>query len=188
MMAEMLTGMRSGKTLRMWEALVEPREAPRTMAWLSADRQYRYALARSWTAEPTLIWCMLNPSTADEMQDDPTVRKCIGFAKRWGYGGICVVNLFAFRATKPTALKTAADPVGPENHRILSLAFAGCSNDVIVGWGGSIPKIEAADAQVLLLRTMAAAHGKTKCLGLTKSQQPKHPLMLSYKTERVPWP
>lgn len=89
-----------------------------TTAGISECGTYRYWLCREWSPGlDSLVWLMLNPSTADATQDDPTIRRCMGFARRWGYGGITVVNLYAYRATNPRDLLTAADPVGPENDR-----------------------------------------------------------------------
>ncbi len=74
-------------------------------AELSKCRAYRYALWRTWDeSKPFAMFVGLNPSTADELEDDPTIRRCINFSKLWGYGGLCMVNLFAYRATDPTAL------------------------------------------------------------------------------------
>lgn len=98
----------------------------------SEDRAFRYTLWREWDVD-SLTGCAddlphghqfaqfigLNPSTADETRDDPTIRRCIGFAKLWGYGALCMTNLFAFRATKPRDMRQAADPIGPENMALL---------------------------------------------------------------------
>ena len=85
-------------------------------ALLSSCGTYRYRLWRYWhTEREPLIFIMLNPSTADAMQDDPTIRKCIGFAKRLGFGGIEVVNLFAYRATDPRDLRANGYQVGPDD-------------------------------------------------------------------------
>jgi hypothetical protein len=111
-------------------------EAPgmRRNAMLSDDGKYRFALTREWDADkPTLVFVMLNPSTADAYTDDATIRTCIALAKRWGYGGLCVVNLYALRATDPAALLAAADPVGKNNDIAISAAASG--RDVIVAWG-----------------------------------------------------
>ncbi len=79
---------------------------------------YRYALWREWDASaPRLGFVLLNPSTADAENDDPTLRRCMGFARAWGYGSLQIVNLFAYRATVPDALRWVADAVGPENDR-----------------------------------------------------------------------
>lgn len=78
---------------------------PRSWAMFSSDRAYRYALFREWGEESKLVVIGLNPSTADEYQDDPTIRRCIGYAKAWGHGGLVMLNLFAFRATQPGDMK-----------------------------------------------------------------------------------
>ena len=85
-------------------------------AFLSKDGLYRYALWRVWDdSVPQAMFIGLNPSTAEESNDDKTLRRCISFSKAWGYGGVCMANLFAFRATDPDDMKLARDPVGPEN-------------------------------------------------------------------------
>ena len=82
----------------------------------SECRRYRYALTRIWDETgPYAMFICLNPSTADEIQDDPTVRRCINFAKSWGFAGVCMTNIFAYRATQPADMMAAADPVAPEN-------------------------------------------------------------------------
>lgn len=91
-------------------------------AVLSPDREYRYRLSRTWDSEkPTLGFIMLNPSTDDESEDDPTIRRCLGYAKDWGYGSILVGNLFGLRATDPSQLREHGNPVGPENDEHLQL-------------------------------------------------------------------
>src|SRR5882724_4976365 len=84
-------------------------------AVLSDCERYRYALWRRWAERPAVLFVGLNPSTADALQDDPTIRRCIRFAKAWGYGALYMGNLFAFRATDPRAMKAEADAVGPDN-------------------------------------------------------------------------
>ena len=80
-------------------------------AQLSTCRKYRYALWRTWDeAKPQVMIIGLNPSTADETKDDPTITRCINFAKAWGYGGVCMANLFAYRATAPSDVKASIDP------------------------------------------------------------------------------
>lgn len=94
-------------------------------AEFSPCRTYRHALWRSWsdllgaTEEDYVLFVGLNPSTADEMQDDRTVRRCVSFAKAWGYSRLCMANLFAFRATSPADMLAAEEPVGPENDEYL---------------------------------------------------------------------
>lgn len=106
-------------------------------ALLSEDGRYRYRLWRLWDElAPVMTWVMLNPSTADAEVDDPTIRKCIGFAKQHHYGGIVVVNLFAYRATDPKELGKVKDPVGPENDQhILWACTAPLMLSVVAGWG-----------------------------------------------------
>ena len=104
-------------------------------ATFSADRRYRYRLWREWDRSRAVVaFVMLNPSTADASRDDPTIRRCIGFARAWGFGGVEVANLFALRATDPRHLRGVPDPVGPRNARSLKLALAHASL-VVVAWG-----------------------------------------------------
>jgi hypothetical protein len=119
---------------------------------------------------------MLNPSTADAEVDDPTIRRCIGFAKREGCGSINVVNLFAYRATDPEALKGVADPVGPMNHKWLAWALEAARfkhTTIVCAWGAHA--LAAAQADRFVER--AAIHSAPICnLGLTKAGHPRHPL------------
>lgn len=97
--------------------------------------RYRYSLRRRWDAAGARVaFVLLNPSTADGRRDDPTIRRCIGFAREWGFGGLEVVNLFACRSTHPGGLRSAQDPVGPENDRFLAAAWDRADR-VIVAWG-----------------------------------------------------
>lgn len=149
-----------------------------TTARFSPCRTWRYELWRRWGHAPVAAFIGLNPSTADETQDDPTIRRCIGFAKRWGYGGLVMLNLFAYRSTDPRGLKVAADPVGPENDETLLrvTAEAGC---VIAAWGahGALFGRDAAVRRLL-------AHLTLDHLGLTKAGHPRHPLYLARSTPR----
>ena len=141
-------------------------------AVISECGQYRYMLKRVWGKGPMLPFCMLNPSTADAEQDDPTIRRCIGFAKREGYGGIIVVNLFAFRATSPKVMQSAAFPFGPDNHWHLSeVAKAAKLYDVpiICAWGSNA----RGDTVMQIFRE---AGTRTVCFGKTKDGSPRHPL------------
>lgn len=153
-------------------------------ASISECGRYRYMLERSWdTRQPILAWCMLNPSTADHETDDPTIRKCVGFSRRWGYGGIVVVNLCAYRATDPRELKKCESPVGPLNvsHVVSHFASGG-----VVAWGNSVPKRGLAYRVISEIRHIATV-SLVWSLGLTKHGQPRHPLMLPYTTERQQW-
>jgi len=123
---------------------------------------------------------MLNPSTADERTDDPTLRRCIGFARHWGLGGLRVVNLYALRATKPAELWRVADAVGPENDRYLAEAAAG--DDLLIAAWGVHAKPERI-RQVLAL----PGFSRLSYLQLTKDGAPRHPLYLCGELSPVRW-
>lgn len=142
-------------------------------ATFDPSEQYRYCLWRRWDASAqTVTFVMLNPSTADGERDDPTIRRCIGFAQTWGYGTLYVVNLFAYRATHPRDLFRAADPVGPDNDRHLR-ATVQHTDRLIVAWGNR----GTWGGQHRAFLAMLAAVGRSPdCLGLTQQGQPRHPL------------
>lgn len=143
-------------------------------AAFSRDRRYRYRLWRRWDrSRPRIAFCMLNPSTADECVDDPTIRRCIGFARAWGYGGVEIVNLFALRATDPRELRRARDPVGDDN-RIHVLAIAAKTAAMVIAWGaeGALREQGAQTLEVLSPRARLLA------LGWTQAGEPRHPLYL----------
>lgn len=149
-------------------------------AIIDATGQYRYSLCRCW--EPTLpgvCWVMLNPSTADATQDDPTIRRCISFARGWGYGSLEVVNLFAYRAPLPADLRCARDPVGPENDQYLVGASAR-ADLVIAAWGAN-GGLLSRDRKALPLL------GSLHCLGTTRSGFPRHPLYRRADADLVPY-
>lgn len=143
-------------------------------AILSPDERYRYRLDRRWADGPTVAWVMLNPSTADGTTDDPTLRRIQAFSRSWGFGALTVVNLYAWRATDPAGLWTAADPVGPGNDRHIYEGVAG--HEVVVAWGahGKPERI----TEVVRLIESAPGAGRPKALALTKTGQPRHPLYL----------
>jgi hypothetical protein len=146
-------------------------------AAFSADRTYRYQLRRVWDEGPLVSFIGLNPSTADETVDDPTIRRCIAFAQRWGYGGLVMVNLFAFRATDPRNMRAAADPVGPLNDRHLEAVY--WETAMLVAAWGAHGSYRGRDAEVIrLLGTMLA-------LGFTKGGHPRHPLYVRADTPLV---
>lgn len=149
---------------------------------MSEDRAYRYRLWRTWDpALPSVLWVMLNPSTADETKDDLTVKKCQGFAKRWGYGNIEVVNLFALRATNPRELSRHPDPIGPMNMTFIEKAISRTA--LIVGaWGGSFPK--GFDQHRYQVECMLSERYAI-CLGHTQDGAPRHPSRLGYATSGV---
>ena len=150
-------------------------------AELSEDRAYRYRLSRVWADGPRATFVMLNPSTADAHADDPTLRRCIGFARHWGLGGLNVVNVYAFRATSPAALWKVSDPVGPENNRFLEEAAA--SGEVLVAAWGAHAKQERVQ-EVLAI----PGFERLTCLRTTKHGYPSHPLYLPKELSPAPWP
>ena len=106
-----------------------------TGAKLSACRSYRYSLWRIWDeSKPYALFIGLNPSTADEVENDPTLNRCIDYAKSWGYGGVYMTNLFAFRTKDPEGMKAASDPIGPENNASL-IDLAQKAGIAIAAWG-----------------------------------------------------
>ncbi len=134
----------------------------------SSCRRWRYRLWRQWADGPTLVVIGLNPSTADESTDDPTIRRCIRFARDWGYGRLEVLNLYAWRATRPEDLFRAADPEGPDNRRWL-LQRGGRAAMRLAAWGN-----HGATSPLLpwIRRQLAPLH----CLALNRTGQPAHPL------------
>lgn len=163
----------------------DPTDVLRT-AHVSDDGLYRYNLTRMWGDASTVVtWIMLNPSTADALVDDPTIRKCVGFARRWGCGGIQVVNLFAWRATEPAELAACTDPVGPSNRAAIKYATLP-PRLVVAAWGASLPRYWSARpgnvVADLRSRGIVLHH-----LGLTKAGHPRHPLILPYATPLQRW-
>jgi len=126
---------------------------------------------------------MLNPSTATEVQNDPTIERCEQRARRLGYGGFCVANIFALRATDPRVMRAAADPEGPDNMSALTQA-AEWADTVIAAWGLHGAHRDQGHAMALHLR--AAGHDLYH-LGLTKGGHPRHPLYLSYSVQPEIW-
>jgi hypothetical protein len=152
-------------------------------ALLSDCGRYRYRLWRLWDEDaPLMTWVMLNPSTADADVDDATIRKCVGFAKHHHYGGIIVVNLFAWRATNPKELPAVADPIGPENDQhIVWACTAPMLGTVVAGWGAN--KFAARRARQVA--TLIRAHRTPKCFRRSQEGNPWHPLYLPYESELV---
>lgn len=144
-------------------------------ATFSPDRLYRYALTRRWADGPYTMFIMLNPSTADAFTDDPTIRRCTGFARTWGSAGLLVVNLFGLRATNPADLVGHPDPVGPDNDTVIADALSVPVDHVVAAWGDHrrlperLPRIR---------ELLAPAGLRLTCLGTTKSGQPRHPLYI----------
>ena len=151
-------------------------------AEFSKDKKHRLALSRIWDrSKPVLVFCMLNPSIAGLSVNDPTVMKCIGFAKRLGYGGIHVVNLFSVIATDPKDLYTAkVNQAADSDEWIKTLVN---DADVILAWGAHGVRCRARAVEVTHM--INAAANSVSHLGLTKDRHPRHPLMLPYLTPCV---
>ncbi len=151
---------------------------------------YRYSLSREWSdGEGTVLWIMLNPSTADSCLNDPTIRRCIGFSRAWGAKRLEVRNLFAYRATDPKAMIAAhasgVDVVGntsdvlfPNDRRILEAAER--ASRIICAWGA---EPFAKHRAKFIMRMLG--HLKLECLGLTKNKDPKHPLYVKADAELI---
>lgn len=145
-------------------------------AILSDCGTYRYWLQRKIEGGRTripvpLVFVMLNPSTADADVDDPTIRRCMGFAKTWGYGSLEVINLYALRSTDPKNLKLHSDPVGPNNLACM-VSVMGRMVDVVCAWGGKVDQ-HRVDTFLALARTLRI---DLWCLKVNKDGSPKHPL------------
>jgi hypothetical protein len=146
-------------------------------ATLSKCRTWRYALWRKWDVRPEskmVAFIGLNPSTADESNDDPTIRRCKGFAKRWGFGGMYMLNAYAFRATEPKDMIAARDPVGDKNYHFIC-EYSKLAELVVACWGVHCDSDHG--------HSVCRSVGKTvMCLGKTKHNRPKHPLYLKSDT------
>lgn len=150
-------------------------------ALLCGCGRHRYRLSRCWDASlPTVCFVMLNPSTADAFQDDPTIRRCIGFARAWGYGELQVVNLHSLRTPSPAALKKAAQRNGLDHDAHLFEAAAAAGR-VVVAWGNHGDRARVA----AVLPRLRAAAGPVQCLGQTKAGAPRHPLYVPAVTQPV---
>lgn len=151
-----------------------------TNAIFSPCRTWRYTLNRQFGSGNgrACMFLMLNPSTADEVQNDPTIRRCINFAKAWGYSRLTVCNIFAYRSTDPKGLRQTPDPIGPYNdHHIVA-----CHSEsllTIAAWGVHGEYLGRAEQVVKLL---ADSSTPLMCLGKTKDGQPKHPLYVAGAT------
>ena len=156
-------------------------------ARISDDGLYRYALLRRWADDgPVATFVMLNPSTADATVDDPTIRRCVGFATSWGCAALHVLNLYAFRATKPADLWKAGDPIGPENHQLLMrhvLASRIRQDPLVVAWGAHARPERVAE----FVYSLGVWKDHLSCLGVTKAGAPRHPLYIAGVTALRPW-
>ena len=155
------------------------RKFSKSGAVFSDCRKFRYALWRMWDEDKPLVMIIgLNPSTADEKVNDPTITRCISFASSWGYGGVCVTNLFGFRATSPTQLKAHHDPIGKENdawvHEMAKEAAI-----KVAAWGNHGKFL---NRSVDFLSSLDQLH----CIKMNKSGEPAHPLYLKAELKPVP--
>ena len=151
-------------------------------AEISGCGRYRYRLGRQWDeSRPAVMFVMFNPSTADEYSDDSTVNRCIDYARGWGYGGLLVGNLFAFRSTKREALRRCDDPVGPDNDGAL-LDMAQNAARVIAAWGidGAFQQRNEAVLRLLPVQFYA--------LKRTQNGHPNHPSRLPSGLTPFPFP
>lgn len=179
-------------TLPGFEELTAPSPSPGT-AVLSDDGVFRYVLTRDLGGDRTVVFVMLNPSTADAAVDDATVRRCKGFVRTWGFGKLVVVNLFAFRATKPanmiTCAKAGGDIVGPDNDTHIIEQVRGAER-VVLAWGANAakPALRQRAADVVRLVRDHCQGAPQVCLRLTGDGCPEHPLFVPGDVEPIPFP
>ena len=162
----------------------------------SEDRVHHYTLWRDWDVD-SLTGCAddlprhdqylnvigLNPSTADEKLDDNTIRRCINFAKTWGFGAFCMTNLFAFRSTKPDGMRQAENPVGQDNdHHIRRIASS--AGMVLCAWGNNGVW---RNQDLNVMKALKECGVKPYCLRITKMKQPEHPLYMPKDSQPIPF-
>lgn len=153
-------------------------------ACISDCGHFRYSLTRVWDeAKPMIAFIGLNPSTADESEDDNTIRKCVKFARRDGFGSLCMINLFAFRATQPADMKRHGMPIGRDNDRTI-LETVNLCNRVVACWGNPGSWMSRDKAVCKMLEKHGVA---LYCLEVTKSGQPKHPLYIKDSQAFMPY-
>lgn len=161
----------------------------RRSAVISDCGKYRYRLERDIGrfGNTAIAFIMVNPSTADASVDDATIRKCIGFAERHGFGRLIVGNKFAWRATDVKELQTAPDAIGPENDAYLG-KIMGDADLIVAAWGPLSKLPIRLRKRWLAIKSTADLLGKTlHCLGTAGDGQPRHPLMLAYDTPLTEW-
>lgn len=178
------------RTSESWSAFARLRGQSRAV--YSQCSTYRYLLERTWDRRlpRRLVFVGLNPSTATENVDDPTIRKLIGFADRWGLGGLTMLNYFAFRSTDPRGLpEDANEAAGPLNDEVLDMVLKAVREDEHVlafGWGVHVTTTVNAPFRSVALRIKCQRIGVVpKCFGVTKNGQPKHPLYLANETKLI---
>ena len=154
----------------------------KSSADFSPCKLYRYSLERWWSPFAqgrAACFCMLNPSTADQEKSDPTVARCIGFAQSWGFDGLIVTNIFAYRSTDPAGLTQIEDPIGPDNNEYIQ-KIAKQAAIVVCAWGihGALM-----DRGRQVIEMLTASEVELYCLGVTKAGQPRHPLYVKGSTK-----
>lgn len=155
-----------------------------SVAVFSDCERYRYLLTRVWAPEGRrVLFIMLNPSTADEVKNDPTVERCERRARALGFGAFRVCNIFAFRATDPKVMRAERNPVGSGNDAAI-VESCDWADQVICAWGTHGAHLDRGAHVIRLLREreIAAYH-----LGLSKEGHPKHPLYIAYTQQPEPW-
>ena len=158
-------------------------DAPSTAVYSDCER-YRYLLTRVWEpAGRKALFIMLNPSTATEVQNDPTVERCERRARTLGFGGFRVTNIFAWRDTDPKKMRAAAEPIGAENDAMIAQSCDWC-DQIIAAWGAHGEHLQRGVAMEALLRDMELP---VFHLGLTKAGHPKHPLYIAYTQQPELW-
>lgn len=152
-------------------------------AVISDNMLYRYQLTRRWDGRlPVALFWMLNPSTADARRNDPTICRCMSFARREGCGGIIVVNWFGWRTSDPAELPMLADPVGHENRWWIQHSIEQCDGPLIAAWGAC----RMVDSRLAELADLIGSR-ELKCLGTTKDGRPRHPLYVRADQALVAW-
>jgi hypothetical protein len=150
-------------------------------AYFSPDRRYRYALWRVWSSvRPPLLFIGLNPSTANELQDDATITRLMKRADRAGFGGLLAANLYAYVSSDPEVLLQAGDHIGPENDSFLR-HLVKLSGRVLCGWGSFAPAKNRAGEVIGMIP-------EPYCLGINADGQPKHPLYVGYQFPMIRYP
>ena len=155
-----------------------------SIAVFSDCMDYRYLLTRVWDpAGPKALFILLNPSTADEIKNDPTVERCERRARALGYGAFRVTNIFAYRATDPKVMRAHPNPVGPDNDAAIRDSV-GWADFILSAWGSHGDHLARGKAVETMLRRLAP---EVSHLGLTKSGNPRHPLYIGYDQAPIRW-
>ena len=160
-------------------------DAARSVAIFSDCERYRYELPRVWDASGRrVLFVMLNPSTADEFKNDPTVERCERRARALGFGAFRVTNIFAFRATDPKVMRSTSDPLGPQNDAAITGSATGWADTIVCAWGNHGEHL----GRGRVVESMLKATGRPlHHLGVTGMGHPKHPLYISYSQGLIDW-